>query len=111
MRPVTQRFGACASASRTFSAIIDLLPVVRREVARLLVFFSMPCMLHLPLPACRDFVDCSSYYVLADKSSQDDDWFVEMARLVALRYDGESAVATGCLCDGTGPLYRLFSAA
>ena len=37
MRPVAQRFGEWASASRTFSAITDLLAVVQREVARLLV--------------------------------------------------------------------------
>ena len=49
--------------------------------------------------------------MLADKASPpDDDWFVE-ARLVALRYGGESASAPGCLCDGTGTLYRLFSMA
>ena len=32
-----------------------------------------------------------------------------MARLVALRYGGESASVPGCLRDGTGTLYRLFS--
>ena len=47
-------------------------------------------------------VDCS--YVLAVKASPPD---VEMARLVALRYGGESA--SGYLCDDTGTLYRLFS--
>ena len=41
----------------------------------------------------------------------DEDWFVEMARLVALRYGGESTSAPGCLCDGKGTLYRLFSVA
>ena len=40
-----------------------------------------------------------------------DDWFVGMARLVALRYGGESASAPGCLCNGTGTFYRLFYAA
>ena len=49
-------------------------------------------------------VDCS--YVLAVKASPPD---VEMARLVALRYDGESASDPGSLCDGTDTLYRLFS--
>ena len=34
-----------------------------------------------------------------------------MARLVALRYGGESVLASGCLCDSTGALYRLFSVA
>ena len=32
-----------------------------------------------------------------------------VARLAALRYGGESASVPGCLCDGTGTLYRLFS--
>ena len=50
-------------------------------------------------------VDCS--YVLAVKASPD----VEMARLVALRYGGESASVPGCLCDDTGTLDRLFSVA
>ena len=49
-------------------------------------------------------VDCS--YVLADKASPP---YVEMARLVALSYGGESAPVPGCLCDRTGTLYRLFS--
>ena len=34
---------------------------------------------------------------------------VEMERLVALRYGGESASVPGCLCDGTGTVYHLFS--
>ena len=51
-----------------------------------------------------EIVDYS--YVLAVKTSPPD---VEMARLVALRYDGESASVPRCLCDGTGTLYRLFS--
>ena len=45
-------------------------------------------------------------YVLAVKASPPD---VEMARLVALRNGGEWASVPGCLCDGTGTLYRLFS--
>ena len=45
-------------------------------------------------------------YVLAVKASPPG---VKMARLVALRYGGESASVPGCLCDGTGTLYRLFS--
>ena len=49
-------------------------------------------------------VDCS--YVLVVKASPPD---VEMARLDALRYGGESASIPGCLCDGAGTLYRLFS--
>ena len=49
--------------------------------------------------------DCS--YVLAVKASPPD---VEMSRLVALRYGGESASVPGCSCDGTGTLYRLLSA-
>ena len=36
--PVAQRFGEWVSASRTFSAIIDLIAVVQREVGRLFVF-------------------------------------------------------------------------
>ena len=54
------------------------------------------------LPA--DIVACSC--VLAVKASPPD---VEMARLVALRYGGESALVPGCLCGGTGTLYRLVS--
>ena len=45
-------------------------------------------------------------YVVAVKASPPD---VELARLVVLRYGGESASVPGCLCDGTGTLYRLFS--
>ena len=45
-------------------------------------------------------------YVLAVRASPPD---VEMAHLVALPYSGESALVPGCLCDGTGTLYRLFS--
>ena len=45
-------------------------------------------------------------YVLAVKASPPD---VEMARLVALPYGGESASVPGCLCDGTDILYRLLS--
>ena len=61
-------------------------------------------MLHFLLPAYGIVVDCS--YVLSVKASPPD---VEMARLVVLRYGGESASASGCLCDGTGTLHRLFS--
>ena len=65
------------------------------------------------MPACSTssclpaeiVVGCS--YVLAVKASPPD---VEMARLVALGYGGELSSVPGCLiCDGTGPLYRLFS--
>ena len=49
-------------------------------------------------------VDCSN--VLAVKASPPN---VEMARLVALRYGGEPESVPGCLFDGTGTLYRLFS--
>ena len=45
-------------------------------------------------------------YVLAVKASPPD---VEMARLVTLRYGGESASVPGCLCDGTSALCRIFS--
>ena len=45
-------------------------------------------------------------YVLPAKASPPD---VEMERLVALRYGGESASVPGCLCDGKGTPYRLFS--
>ena len=106
MGPAAQRFGEWASASRTFSAIADVIAVVQREIDRLCFFFS-PCMHAPPPPACllRFVVDYS--YVLAVKASLPD---VEMARLVALRYGGESASVPGCLCDGTGTLlYRLFS--
>ena len=65
-----------------------------------------------PVHACStssgllaEIVDAYTY-VLAVKASPPD---VEMARLVALRYDGESASDPGSLCDGTDTLYRLFS--
>ena len=45
-------------------------------------------------------------YVPAVNASPSD---VEMARLFALRYGGESAAVPGCLCDVVGTLYRLFS--
>ena len=60
-------------------------------------------MLHL-LPAAEIVVDCS--YVLAVKASPQD---VEMARLVAVRYGGESESVPGCLFDDTGTLYCLVS--
>ena len=107
MGPATQRFGEWASASRTFPAITDLVAVVQREVDTLFVFIfeSMyACSTSSCLPA-EIVVDYS--YVFAAKASPPD---VEMARLVALRYGGESASVPGCLCDGTaGTLYRLFS--
>ena len=100
------RFSEWASASRTLSAITDLIALVQREVDRLCSFFS-PCM-HAPSPpSCLHAEIVVDYsYVLAVKSSPPD---VEMARLVTLRYGGESASVPGCLCDGTGTLYRLFS--
>ena len=50
MRPVAQRFGEWASASRTFSAISDFLAVVQREVGRLFVFIFLS--MYAPPPAC-----------------------------------------------------------
>ena len=61
-------------------------------------------MLHFLLPAYGIVVDCS--YVLSVKASPPD---VEMARLVARRYGGESESVPGCLFGGTGTLYRVFS--
>ena len=63
------------------------------------------CSTSLCLPA-EIVVDRS--YVPAVKASPPD---VEKARLAILRYGGESASVPGCLCDGTGTLYRLFSVA
>ena len=61
------------------------------------IFSSMhACSTSSCLPA-EIVVDFS--YVLAVKASPPD---VEVARLVALRYGGESASVSGCLCDGTG---------
>ena len=105
MGPAAERFGEWASASHTFSAITDLIAVVQREVDRLCSFFC-PCMRAPPSTSCLPaeiVVDCS--YVLAVKASPPD---VEMARLVALRYGGESASVPGCFCDSTSTLYRLF---
>ena len=59
------------------------------------------------ISSCRPaeiVINCS--YVLAVKASPPD---VEMAPLVVLRYGGESESVPGCLFDGTGTLYRLFS--
>ena len=105
MHTVARRFGEWASASRTFSAIINLLAVVKREVDRLfeLHFLVHACSTSSCLPA-EIVVDCS--YVVADQESPPD---VEMARLVALRDGSESVSVLGCLCDGTGTLYRLVS--
>ena len=50
-----------------------------------------------------------NYFLAVKASPPDDDWFVEMARLVALRYGGESASVPGRSCDAAGTLYRLFS--
>ena len=61
-------------------------------------------MLHV-LPPRKEIVVDSSY-VIAVKASPPD---VEMARVVALRYGGESASVSGCLCDGTCTLYRHVS--
>ena len=62
-------------------------------------------MLHLLLLARRGCC-LVQLYVLALKASPPD---VEMAGLGALRFGGESALVPGCLCDGTGTLYRMFS--
>ena len=94
-----QRFGEWVSASRTFSAIIDLIAVIQREVDRLFVFIFWS-MHACSAPSCL-LVDVYYCYVLAFKASPPD---VEMASLVALRYGGESASVPGCLCDGTGTL-------
>ena len=63
MRPVAQRFGGWTSASRTFSAITNLLAVVEGEVGRLfkLVFLVHARSTSSCLPA-EIAVDCS--YVL-----------------------------------------------
>ena len=102
MRSVAQRFGEWASASRTFSAIAVLIAVVQRELldclSSILVHGIYSC-----LPA-QIVVDCS--YFLAVKASPPD---VDMARLVALRYGGESASTLGVLCAGTSTVCRLFS--
>ena len=51
---------------------------------------------------------------LATTASTADDWFAEMARPVALRWNGVSASAQGCLCDVAGtlapPLLRCITA-
>ena len=106
MGPAAQRFGEWASASRTFSAVTDLIALVQREVDRLCSFFS-PCM-HAPSPpSCLHAEIVVDYsYVLAVKASPPD---VEMARFVALRYGGKSESVPGWLFNGTGNLYRLFS--
>ena len=52
MGPVAQRFGDWASASRTFSAITDLIAVVQREVVDCVHFLVHACMHAPPPPAC-----------------------------------------------------------
>ena len=95
VRTAAQRFGEWASASRTFSSITDLLVVVQREVDRLfkLHFLVRACSTSSSCLPDEIVVDCS--YVLAVKASPPD---VEMARLVALRYGGESvSVRAACV--------------
>ena len=107
MGPAAQRFGEWASASHTFSAITDFITVVPREAdRRLFVHVLVHCIHAPPPPVCllTIVVDCS--YVLPVKASPPD---VETARLVDLRYGSESVSVRGCLYDGTGTLYRLFS--
>ena len=105
MHTVARRFGEWASASRTFSAIINLLAVVKREVDRLfeLHFLVHACSTSSCLPA-EIVVDC--IYAIAVKASLPD---VEMAPLVGLHYSEESASVPGCLSDGTGTRCRQFS--
>ena len=106
MGPAAQRLGEWASTLHTFSAITDLIAAVQREVHRssLFLYYSMhACSTSSCLPA---EIGVDSSYVLAVKASPPD---VEMARLAALRYGGESASVSCCLCDGTGTLYRLLS--
>ena len=106
MAPAAQRFGEWASASRSFSAITDLIAVVQREVDRFFVFI-FESMRVCPTSSCLPAEIVVDYsYVLAVKASSPD---VEMARLVALRYGGESASVPGCLCDRRGTFYRIFS--
>ena len=58
----------------------------------------------------KEWFNAENTHFLADKASPpDDEWFMGTARLVALRYGGESASVPACFCDGTGTLYRLFS--
>ena len=105
MRPVAERFSEWASPSITFFAITDILAVVQLEVG-CLSSCNLSMLLHLHLPASRDFVN-RSYLLAYMTSPPDDGWFVEMPRLVALRFGGETASAPGCLCTGTGSLCRL----
>ena len=63
-------------------------------------------MLHLAcLPAEMLLLTAATF-----SSSRHHHQDVEMARLVALRYGGESESVPGCLFDGTGTLHHLFSA-
>ena len=108
MRPAAKRFGEWASASRVFSAITHLsLTSLPSFSGKLIIYFFhflvRACSTSSCLPA-EVVVWCN--YVLALKASPPD---VEMAGLGALRFGGESALVPGCLCDGTGTLYRMFS--
>ena len=106
MGTAAQRFSVWASASRTFSDITELIPVVQREVDILFAFI-LQSMNACSTSSClltEIVVDYS--YVLAVKASPPG---VKMARLVALRYGGESASVPGCFCDSTCTLHRLFS--
>ena len=57
-----------------------------------------------PSLAAEIVVECSC--VLAVNASPPD---MEMARIVALRYGGESASVPVLLSEATGTIYRLFS--
>ena len=110
VRPVAQRSGEWASASRTFPANTTSSSSFSVRLLCCLSSFSSPCCSTSScLPAEINTLLTVNYFLAVKASPPDDDWFVEMARLVALRYGGQSASVLGCLSDGIGTLYRLFS--
>ena len=98
---VAQRFGEWASASRTFSTITDLIAVVEREVDRLCSCSSL-CMHAPPPPACllRLLLTAATF---PPSRHHHQTWEWRALSPYA------TASVPGCLCDGTGTLYRLFS--
>ena len=103
--PGGQRFGEWASASRTFSAITDLIAVVQREVDRLCSFFR-PCMHAPPPPACllRLLLTAATF---SPSRHRHQTWRWRALSAYATAASPESF--PGCLFNGTGTLYRPFS--
>ena len=89
----------------------DLLAVVQREVVGgVSLFLDSPCMLYLLLHASLLRFCLQLFARQQGITTREDDRFVEMARIVALRYGGESASDRAAFVTVQPPL-RLFSMA